>query len=117
MVLDLAPPVGEKKNIFRAKVWLGEPAPTSSMGAGSISSCSFSSAAASSAPTRSARDASACPNLTYVGPNFSTASTTASKSFRLYIHPILANAPVTEAARDASCPGWSLKYWSINFGS
>mmetsp|Transcript_23833 Transcript_23833/g.58451 ORF Transcript_23833/g.58451 Transcript_23833/m.58451 type:complete len:236 (-) Transcript_23833:302-1009(-) len=46
-----------------------------SSGAGAMSSCSRSSAMASSAPTRSERDASACPNLTYVGPMLSTHST------------------------------------------
>mmetsp|Transcript_40115 Transcript_40115/g.74139 ORF Transcript_40115/g.74139 Transcript_40115/m.74139 type:complete len:244 (+) Transcript_40115:255-986(+) len=40
----------------------------SSVSNGSMSSCSFDNAAASDGGTTSGRDASACPNLTYVGP-------------------------------------------------
>ena len=77
----------------------------SSMGAGSISSWSLSSSAASSSPTRSALDASACPNLTYVGPSFSIVGTRSSYLLLLSSAPIVVIALITSAVRRASCPG------------
>mmetsp|Transcript_14710 Transcript_14710/g.31540 ORF Transcript_14710/g.31540 Transcript_14710/m.31540 type:complete len:223 (+) Transcript_14710:1150-1818(+) len=85
--------------------WLATISRAVLLGIGGTLSCSICSSAASLTPTMSGREASACPNLTKVGPMRESVSASAAYLPVANMKPIADDITDSVAARFASLPG------------